>query len=260
MAGTGWVAALVCSLPQLYIFHQNYVTAEGQFKGMVVCESIFRTSSRLTRQLYLTYIGIVVFYIPFACMVYCYTAIFLKISRKANTASTHSSTNRKSTYSSNSSRGKAHERAAGKLIVVSTNSSTALSSAKMKILKMSVVIIGTFIVCGLPYHILEMIYSYGNHVSVAPEVAAILGGMAVANSAVNPFVFLAFNANRPCVSNFLPCVKTPPTHASTRQAPGSDRITTHVHNNLPATTFMEMSPMSSPPKTSLKLKRVDVSQ
>ena len=244
MAGIGWIASSICSLPQLYIFHQNYVTADGQFKGKVLCESIFRSSSRLARQVYLTYIGIVVFYIPFACMVYCYTAIFLKISRKARTASTHSA--RQGKRSSGSAGETQQQRASGKLIVVAANSNTALTSAKMKILKMSVVIISTFIVCGLPYHILEMIYSYGNHGSVAPEVAAILGGMAVANSAVNPFVFLAFNANRTCVASFLPCVKPPPCRNSTRTAAGTERPTTHAPQNLnPATTVMEMSRIES---------------
>lgn len=58
---------------------------------------------------------------------------------------------------------------------------------------MTVVIVGTFILCGLPYHVLETILSFGNLDVITPAVVSVAGAMAVANSAVNPFVFLFFN-------------------------------------------------------------------
>ena len=96
----------------------------------------------------------------------------------------------------------------GKVHLQSTPSSS-LPKAKIKTLKMTVVMVMAFIVCGMPYPILELIYSYGDHTKVPAELASVLGGMAVANSAANPFVFLLFNANLKCLhglaASLLPC-------------------------------------------------------
>lgn len=84
--------------------------------------------------------------------------------------------------------------------------SSSLPKAKIKTLKMTVVMVVAFILCGMPYPILEMIYSFGDHRIVSPELAGILGSMAVANSAANPYVFLLFNANLSCLRSILGAV------------------------------------------------------
>jgi hypothetical protein len=88
----------------------------------------------------------------------------------------------------------AAETSHGRVSVQST-SVTSFSRARSKTFKMTVVIVGAFVAFGLPYHILEMIYSYGDHKVVSAWLAALLGSMAVANSAVNPFVFLIFSVD-----------------------------------------------------------------
>ena len=201
MATIFWSIAGILSLPQFAMFHTNYVTDPGPFENMTVCESIFREQPTWVRQGYLTYISVVVFYIPCIIIAFCYIRIFLKISGKVSEVN-------------NTGSGKQNSQRPGKIVLVSSQTNSTLSSAKIKILKMSIVIIACFIICGLPYHVLEMIYSYGDHTSVPPIAASILGGLAVANSAVNPFVFLLFNANAQCMSNFLPCVKPPESRPS----------------------------------------------
>ena len=55
-----------------------------------------------------------------------------------------------------------------------------------------------FIICGLPYFITEMILSYGDKATIEQinkDLYAFLGGIAVANSAVNPYIFLLFSVN-----------------------------------------------------------------
>lgn len=69
-----------------------------------------------------------------------------------------------------------------------------MSKAKIKTLKMAIVIVSTYIICGVPYTIFEMILTFGTGLN--PVLAAFLGGMAPANSALNPFIVLMFNANR----------------------------------------------------------------
>ena len=68
-----------------------------------------------------------------------------------------------------------------------------LPAAKVKTFKMAIVIGVAFFVCSLPYHVLEMIYSFSDHRRASGRVAAVIGGMAVANSAINPYIFMLFN-------------------------------------------------------------------
>ena len=53
----------------------------------------------------------------------------------------------------------------GKVHLQSTPSSS-LPKAKIKTLKMTCVIVSVFLICGLPYFILEMIYNFGDHRTV----------------------------------------------------------------------------------------------
>ena len=67
----------------------------------------------------------------------------------------------------------------------------------MNSLKMTLAVGATFVACALPYNVLEMLYCFGpRHVRVPGYVASVLGAMPVANSAVNAYVFLAFNWRR----------------------------------------------------------------
>ncbi|XP_045215729.2 mesotocin receptor-like isoform X2 [Mercenaria mercenaria] len=166
MAGAGWALAFVMSLPVMGIFHTNVV------EGKTYCENIFRNLPLLHRQIWVTWNFIIVFFVPLIMLIVCYTRIFMKISRKAN---------------QNSVKYKP-----GKVCLQSTHSSS-LPKAKLKTLKMTFVIILTFIICTMPYFIVEMIMSYGDHCIISKKLYALLGGMAACNSATNPYVFLLFN-------------------------------------------------------------------
>ena len=190
MTSVGWATAALLSLPMFVVFHTNYVTEPGPFQNLTVCESIWRFRPLYERQIFLTYVAVFVFYVPIIIIILCYVRIFLKIAEKAN----ESQSNKKQPCKP------------GKVHLQSTPSSS-LPKAKIKTLKMTVVIVLTFILCSLPYHVMEMIYSYGDHTIISPVVASIIGGMGVANSAVNPYVFLLFNVNAKClkgVSSIFP--------------------------------------------------------
>ena len=182
MVLVGYGLSLVLSLPQLFVFRTRFIADhKSPFYNMTLCESIWRVTPG--RSAYLTYINIVVFFIPLTFIVICYIRIFLKISDKVDEGRPRKNSK------------------PGKVVLTSTQSSS-LPRAKVKTLKMTVVIVAMFILCGFPYQVLEMIYSYGNHQIVSSTVASVLGGMAVANSATNPYVFLLFNINWKCVPPF----------------------------------------------------------
>lgn len=188
MVALGYGIGALLSTPQLAVFRQNFVTAEGMFKNKTVCESIFRDTPPWFRQFYLTSISLIVFYVPLIVIVTCYVRIYLKISEKA-------AEGKLSTVTGQSSKKTLRP---GKVMLQSTKS-RSLPKAKIKTLKMTVVIVGAFIVFGLPYHVLEMLLSFGFHTFVPPATMAIVGAMAVANSAVNPFIFLLFNGTDGCL-------------------------------------------------------------
>ncbi|XP_060080001.1 cephalotocin receptor 2-like [Ylistrum balloti] len=172
MAGAGWAVAALGSLPMLYVFRTNVVG------GVQKCENIFRDLPRSHRKAFLTYAAVIVFLIPICLLIFCYTSIFLKIARKAKESQTS----------------KRHSIKPGKIHLQSTNSNS-LPKAKIKTLKMTFVIVVVFLVCGIPYFIAEMIMSYGDHCIISDLVYGIIGALAAANSAANPYVFLLFNCN-----------------------------------------------------------------
>ena len=78
---------------------------------------------------------------------------------------------------------------------LTSTGSSSLPKARDKTLWMTVIIVGAFILFGLPYFVAEMILSFGDFKDVPPITYAILGGIAPANSVANPFIILYFNAN-----------------------------------------------------------------
>ena len=136
----------------------------------------------------MTYINTIIAVIPLIILIVCYVRIFLKIAQKANEG--------KNSKKQSIKPGKVH---------LQSTPSSSLPKAKIKTLKMTIIIVLAFIICGLPYPIVEMIFSYGNHALIPREVYAVLGSMAVANSAINPYVFLLFNANVKCLSRIFKC-------------------------------------------------------
>lgn len=168
----GWAIAALSSVPMLFVF--RLVERNGSER----CENIFRDKPLFHRQLFLTYIAVIVFFIPLIMLIICYARIFLKIAQKA---SENVSSNRMSMKP-------------GKVHLQSTKSSS-LPKAKKKTLKMTLVIVAMYIACGLPYFTAELIMSYGDHRIISPTLYSILGAVAPANSAANPYVFLMFSVN-----------------------------------------------------------------
>jgi len=77
MAAIGWTVSALLSVPQLGIYSVSVVA------NKTVCESVFRRRPISHRQAYLTFINLVVFFIPLIIMFVCYIRIFTKISSKA---------------------------------------------------------------------------------------------------------------------------------------------------------------------------------
>ncbi|XP_072167583.1 cardioacceleratory peptide receptor-like [Diadema setosum] len=174
-----WAIAGTLALPQLYVWGQRIRSDKPR------CGSVFRNQPAWHRVTYITYIAVITFLIPFLVVTFAYLRISKKIWDKAQETS-----------------GKRSKRASKKnKIELNRNApGNTLTKAKTKTLKMSVVIIFFFVLCGTPYFIVELLGTFRGPSN--PFVEAFFGIFAVANSATNPYIFLYFNTSQRCWKEF----------------------------------------------------------
>ena len=77
LCGSAWFLAALLSTPNIFIFHLR-TDHSGRY-----CTAVFnQQSTRTGRRIYLTFISLVVYFIPFLVLVLCYTLIFIKLLRR----------------------------------------------------------------------------------------------------------------------------------------------------------------------------------
>ncbi|XP_066271225.1 oxytocin receptor-like [Branchiostoma lanceolatum] len=179
ITAAGWVVSLLLAAPQAYVFRE--VQDED---GVPYCRSIFSSRPAWHLQIYIIYGATVVFVVPFCILSYTYSRVLAKVWIRARAGSPRE-LERKAGGSK-----KTHRR-----VSCVAQAGNLLPRAKVKTLKMTLVIIMAFVLCGLPYFIVEIKVAFGGMSQLDMDVYAVLGVFAVANSAVNPFVFLFFNSN-----------------------------------------------------------------
>ena len=181
-----WLAAALLSLPMMFMFHVVTIGDPNSiFYNKTVCESRFRDMPLSHRQAFLTSMSILHVFAP--CVIICvgYVRIFMRIAQEeGGFANLHP-----------------ESVASGAARIRRINSPT-LSRAKVKTLKMTVVIVTTFVVCGLPYHVLEMLFNFWHHANIPKLVSAILGALPIANSVINPYIFLLFTFNKDLLADW----------------------------------------------------------
>ncbi|XP_069043661.1 probable G-protein coupled receptor 150 [Lepisosteus oculatus] len=178
LATVGWLAALVLALPQAFVFK-----VQPDRSPHSKCLNTFSDLPRWHFQAYIVYGSVTVFFAPFCVLCVAYARILWTVwSRDTRASGTaHGLLSRKPRHRKRPLR------------VTAANS--AIPRAKIKTLKMTLVIIILFIVCGLPYFVVEMKSAFGATTDLDEEVIAVLGIFVVTNSAVNPYVYLFFKTN-----------------------------------------------------------------
>ncbi|XP_069601495.1 probable G-protein coupled receptor 150 [Ranitomeya imitator] len=172
----GWFLALLLSVPQAFVF-RAVCTEEGSR-----CHNIFGQLPRWHFQVYIIYSSVTVFFFPFCILAVAYIRILWILWK-----------GKLSKIPKNSNGGLELQFTKKPLKLIATNS--CIPKAKIKTLKMTLVIIILFIVCGLPYFIVEMKVAFGTITGLDEKVMAVLGIFIVTNSAVNPYVYLFFKTN-----------------------------------------------------------------
>ncbi|XP_076322115.1 putative G-protein coupled receptor 150 [Tachypleus tridentatus] len=174
LALIAWSASLIPSIPNLYIFREIEVDENQSF-----CSSLFYTGKypRYHRQIYMAFVFLTVFIVPFSLLVALYSRILLEIWRQSSAVN-----NRQQTGSS-------------------------LPRAKVKTLKMTMAIFVAFMITNLPYVVQEMVLAFGNPKALDENTVALFGVISASNSAINPCIYLLFQSQSNGWTRFNSCLK-----------------------------------------------------
>ncbi|XP_029378185.1 gonadotropin releasing hormone receptor 4 [Echeneis naucrates] len=131
MLAVAWTMSLVLSLPQMFIFHSVTITVPDNFTQCTTHGSFVQ---HWQETLYNMFTFVCLFLLPLVIMICCYTRIFVEISSRM-------------TRNNQVSRD-----------VPLRRSHNNIPKARMRTLKMSIVIVTSFIICWTPYYLLGLWY------------------------------------------------------------------------------------------------------
>lgn len=167
MIAVAWIASVICSLPQSYIFH---VERHPNATWYEQCVTYNAFSSKLHELAYLYFGMFMMYWLPLIVILFCYASIIIEIYRRSR--------------ESICGQGTDNVRRLG-----------FLGRAKSRTLKMTIIIVIVFVVCWTPYYIMAIWY-WTDHKSaqmVDQKVQHALFMFACTNSCMNPIVYGAFN-------------------------------------------------------------------
>ncbi|XP_033997401.1 gonadotropin releasing hormone receptor 4 [Trematomus bernacchii] len=131
MLTVAWTMSVILSLPQMFIFHQVTITVPENFTQCTTHGSFVQ---HWQETLYNIFNFVCLFLLPLVIMIFCYTRILIEISSRM--------------AQNNSLSRDMHLR----------RSHNNIPKARMRTLKMSIVIVTSFIVCWTPYYMLGLWY------------------------------------------------------------------------------------------------------
>ncbi|KAL3250007.1 hypothetical protein MRX96_055620 [Rhipicephalus microplus] len=168
-----WLLSLLPSLPNAFMFRIVVIRSE------CYCASIFYIyqDSVVLRQAYMAFIFTLVFILPLVVLVALYSCILFRMWKISSTASN----------------GQRADSADVSCTGFVEGASTTLPKARLRTFKMAAIIFVAFLVTNLPYMVQEMLLAFAPNVSLGPHIVAVFGVISASNSAINPYVFLAFN-------------------------------------------------------------------
>uniref|UniRef100_A0A4W4GEF7 Type II GnRH receptor n=2 Tax=Electrophorus electricus TaxID=8005 RepID=A0A4W4GEF7_ELEEL len=131
MLSAAWLMSFVLAIPQMIIFHTVTITVPANFTQCTTRGSFIQ---HWQETLYNMFTFVCLFLLPLVIMIFCYTRILVEISRRM-------------TKGNKTSKG-VHLR----------RSFSNIPKARMRTLKMSIIIVTSFVVCWTPYYLLGLWY------------------------------------------------------------------------------------------------------
>lgn len=169
MLTAAWVGSTVCSVPQMVIFH---VERHPKFTNYTQCVTYHVFPDEFTENIY-RYFGFVMMYLlPLIVILFTYSSILWKIYSKFRDCNNEKHWFRRS-----------------------STSAGFFGKAKIRTLKMTIIIVVVFIVCWTPYYVMCVWHWYDKYSAneVDIKIQKFLFLFASTNSCMNPIVYGAFN-------------------------------------------------------------------
>ncbi|KAM6980557.1 gonadotropin-releasing hormone II receptor-like [Aplochiton taeniatus] len=168
MLTVAWIMSLVLSFPQIFIFHNVTITYPEDFTQ---CTTRGSFVSHWQETFYNMFTFSCLFLLPLVIMITCYTRILIEISKRMTT--------------DNLSSNEVHLR----------RSKNNIPKARMKTLKMSIVIVMSFILCWTPYYLLGLWYWFfpkDLEGKVSQSLTHILFIFGLFNACLDPIIYGLF--------------------------------------------------------------------
>ncbi|GFW07024.1 hypothetical protein TNCV_3692201 [Trichonephila clavipes] len=171
-----WFASFLPSVPNAFIFHQLNATSGKKF-----CVAKFYTGylSINHRRIYMAFILTSVFMIPISIIIVVYGRIIYAVWTRQKPFS-GKWTSMDSVSSSSASK--------------DNNIHSKYPKTMVKTFWMTAIVVISFLVCALPYFVLELYMAFGDPKDLNEDLVAMLGIMLAANSSINPCVYLISNS------------------------------------------------------------------
>ncbi|KAF2882719.1 hypothetical protein ILUMI_23452 [Ignelater luminosus] len=177
---SAWILSIIFSIPILIFYEEKIVQNQLQ------CWIEF--SAQWKWRLYMTLVAVSLFIMPAIVITVCYTVIIITIRSKTTITV---------------SRKKKENRHHKSLSTTDSDSSKRVSSrgliprAKVKTVKITLVIVSVFILCWSPYIIFDLLQVY-DHIPKTQTniaIATFVQSLAPLNSAANPIIYCVFSTN-----------------------------------------------------------------
>uniref|UniRef100_A0A8C5MBD3 Type II GnRH receptor n=1 Tax=Leptobrachium leishanense TaxID=445787 RepID=A0A8C5MBD3_9ANUR len=168
MLSVAWLMSVLLSVPQLFLFHTVTITEPKQFTQ---CTTRGNFQEHWQETVYNMVSFVCLFLLPLLIMISCYSRILLEISRRMS----------KGTISSKE--------------VYLRRSKNNIPKARMRTLKMSIVIVSSFIICWTPYYLLGLWYWFYPETmeeKVSQSLTHILFIFGLVNACLDPITYGLF--------------------------------------------------------------------
>ncbi|CAM5124019.1 unnamed protein product [Natator depressus] len=169
MLCVAWALSVLLALPQMFVFH---AVSRSQPIYFIQCATVGSFQAHWQETLYNMFTFSCLFLLPLLIMVLCYSRILIEISGKMKRACVSSK--------------EVHLR----------RSYNNIPRARMRTLKMSIVIVLTFVLCWTPYYLLGLWYWFSPEMlsrkKVPPSLSHILFLFGLFNACLDPLIYGLF--------------------------------------------------------------------
>uniref|UniRef100_A0A8C8RMU0 Gonadotropin-releasing hormone receptor n=1 Tax=Pelusios castaneus TaxID=367368 RepID=A0A8C8RMU0_9SAUR len=168
MLCVAWALSLLLALPQMFVFH---TVSRSQPIYFIQCATVGSFQAHWQETLYNMFTFSCLFLLPLLIMVLCYSRILIEISGKMKRAFSSKEVHLRRSYNN-------------------------IPRARMRTLKMSIVIVLTFILCWTPYYLLGLWYWFSPEMlsrkKVPPSLSHILFLFGLFNACLDPLIYGLF--------------------------------------------------------------------